>query len=127
MPDYGTDVSAIPSLSFELKTGIDNLAEAIARRFSTPRGGLFYDLDYGYDLRDLVNKRFTGDSVYEIASEIAAEAEKDPRILSADAELEKTGDRSYKIALQLETAEGPFELILAIDAVTVEVLHVNAG
>lgn len=123
--DFGTDITAIPDLSFEIKTGIDNLAEAIARRFITPPGGLFYDLEYGRDLRDLVNKRYTPDMEHEEASAIAAEAEKDDRVISCDATLTMIDPRNFKIALSIEAADGPFEMVMAISAVTVEVLHVN--
>lgn len=124
--DFGTDITAIPALSFEQKTGIANLGEAMARRFQTPPGGLFYDEEYGRDLRELVNRRFTDDMIHEEAAGIAAEAEKDARILAADASLERMGDRDYKLTLTLDTAEGPFALVMAIGAVTVEVLHADA-
>lgn len=124
MATLGTDLSAIPDLSWSLKSGLDNLAEAIARRFITPLGGLFYDPSYGLDLRQYLNEALTDEVRYEIETLVAAECEKDERILAAEATLMDTGmPRTVQLAISLETAEGPFRLILIVNAVNVEVLR----
>lgn len=124
MADFGTDLSALPDLSFDLKSGRDNLAEALARRLITPPGGLFYDPTYGLDLREYLNDAITDEVRYEIETLVAAECEKDERILAAEATLIDTGTpRMLQLAIALETAEGPFRLILVVDAVSVEVLR----
>lgn len=51
--DYGTDVrigKVVTKVS-----GLQNLIEALVRRLSTPTGSLFWDLEYGYDVRALLN------------------------------------------------------------------------
>lgn len=124
MADFGTDLSALPDLSFGLKSGRDNLAEAIARRLITPLGGLFYDPSYGLDLRQYLNEAITDEVRYEIETLVAAECEKDERVLSAEATLIDTDLlRTLQLVIALETAEGPFRLILAVNAVSVEVLR----
>ncbi|AZF88274.1 hypothetical protein [Meiothermus phage MMP17] len=124
MADFGTDLSALPDLSFDLKSGRDNLAEALARRLITPPGGLFYDPTYGLNLREYLNDAITDEVRYEIETLVAAECEKDERILAAEATLMDTGmPRTVQLAIALETAEGPFRLILVVDAVSVEVLR----
>jgi phage baseplate assembly protein W len=124
MADFGIDLSALPDLSFGLKSGRENLAEAIARRLITPLGSLFYDPNYGLDLRQYLNEALTDEVRYEIETLAATECEKDERVLAAEVKLIDTSTpRTLQLAISLETAEGPFRLILAINAVTVEVLR----
>lgn len=127
MADYGTDLSALPDLSFNLQSGSANLAEAIARRLVTPRGGLFYDPSYGLDLRQYLGEALTDEVRYEIETLVGAECEKDERILSARATLidGPPQARSLQVAVELETADGPFRFVLSINGVTVEVLRAN--
>lgn len=128
MADFGTDLSALPDLSWTLKSGQVNLAEAIARRLITPPGGLFYDPTYGLDLRQYIGEALTDEVRYEIETLVAAECEKDERILSAVATIIEAPPqlRSIQIELALETADGPYRLILSISNVTVEVLRADA-
>ena len=128
MADFGTDLSALPDLSWTIKTGKDNLAEAIARRLITPLGGLFYDPTYGLDLRQYIGETLTDEVRYEIETLMAAECEKDERILSAVATIIEASPqlRSIQIELALETADEPYRLILSISDVTVEVLRADA-
>jgi hypothetical protein len=55
--DFGTDISCYPDLdgSFGLVSGFTLIAQDLARRLETPRGGLFYDSNYGTDVRGWVN------------------------------------------------------------------------
>lgn len=57
MPDYGTDLSCVVDLDAGLAevTGNTLLAQALARRLITPRGGLLDDPNYGYDLTQFLN------------------------------------------------------------------------
>ncbi|MCS7069103.1 MAG: hypothetical protein N2313_04600 [Meiothermus ruber] len=125
MADFGTDLSALPDLNFSVKSGTANLAEAVARRLITPRGRLFYDLSYGLDLRQYLNEALTDEVRYEIETLVAAECEKDERVLSASATLIDAPPqaRALQIAIDLETSDGPFRLIVEIDNIAVEVLR----
>jgi len=128
MADFGTDLSALPDLSWTIKGGKNNLAEAIARRLITPLGGLFYDPTYGLDLRQYIGETLTDEVHYEIETLVAAECEKDERILSAVATIIEASPqlRSIQIELALETADEPYRLILSISDVKVEVLRADA-
>lgn len=129
MSELGTDISCLSDIGakFRFASGFENLGQAIARRLQTPRGGLFYDLDYGTDLRDWLNAVYTEADRAEFASAIAAECEKDPRVLSADAEIVRTGQDVVNVTVSLETLEGPFSMVLGVDQVTVEVLYADLG
>ena len=51
--DFGTDVRI--GIVVTKVSGLQNLIEALVRRLSTPTGSLFWDLEYGYDVRALLN------------------------------------------------------------------------
>ncbi|PZA07753.1 MULTISPECIES: hypothetical protein [unclassified Meiothermus] len=126
MADFGTDIGAITQQGFTILSGADNLAAALLRRLITPRGGLFYDPTYGFDLREYVGAAVGPQEVYEIEQLAAAECEKDPRVLSATATVlnpDLLAQRSLNLRLEVETDGGPFALILAVDQVRVEVLR----
>jgi phage baseplate assembly protein W len=127
MAELGTDISCFPDLDpmFVLVSGKLNLAQAIARRLQTPRGGLFYDLDYGFDLRAYCNETITDFSLYALRASIEAECEKDERVLKASSIITAPLDGKLSVSIELTTAEGPFKLILAASAVTVELLKVE--
>jgi len=123
--DYGTDLAAVPDLdpAMPAVTGRLVLVEAIARRFSTPRGGLFYDADYGLDLREYLNEGFTTTDLYALRAEVETEARKDERVVSASARLRiDHATATLTVSLELRDGAGPFSLVLAVDAVTVAVL-----
>lgn len=119
----GTDFRTRPDLSFELQSGWRNLREAILRRLSTPRGGLFYDADYGYDLREFLNEAATTSTLYQLERMTALELEKDPRILQVIASATVVADRHVRLSIQCETELGPYELIVSVDNLRMEVLR----
>lgn len=126
MADFGTDIGAITQQGFVVLSGADNLVAALLRRLITPRGGLFYDPTYGFDLRAYINEAFTDEVRFELETLVAAELEKDPRVFRANAVVLDTGlipQGTINIRIDFETAQGPFRLILAADQVSVEVLR----
>ncbi len=128
MTDFGSDVSTFPDLdpSFSTLTGPRVVAEAIARRLSTPRGSLPFYPDYGIDIRSWVNETITRGKLAQFRRDLEAECVKDERVLTADASLAfnvKTND--MQIAITITTADGPFSLVLGVTAVTVALLTVS--
>lgn len=127
MVDFGTDSSVNPRLNFELVSGRRNLAEALLRRLKTPRGGLWYDPNYGTDIRQYLNHEYDPEGVeiaFEIEQKVISEVTKDPRVKSAVCRFMSGGlaDRYGKIHLVVTTAAGPFDLVLSIDQITGEVV-----
>lgn len=127
MADFGVDISALPDLDFGLKSGLPNLAEAIARRYITPRGALWYAPGYGLDLRRYLNEAMTPELLEEMRILVEQEAEKDPRVRFAEARVALEPGHRVRVALRLETDEGPVDLVLSVDRVSVEVLHAYPG
>lgn len=126
MADFGVDISALPDLDFRPKLGLPNLAEAIARRYITPRGALWYAPGYGLDLRRYLNEAMTPELLEEMRILVEQEAEKDPRVRFAEASVAPE-DHRVRVALRLETDQGPFDLVLSVDRVSVEVRDAYPG
>lgn len=118
--DEGLDLDP----SFALVSGRRALLQAILARLDTAQGSLFYDSDYGRDLKRWLNESFRPSDAFRVQSEVEAECLKDERVHDASATVtfEPQADR-LRVALSLVDAEGPFELVLSVSAISVEVLR----
>jgi len=128
--DFGTDISSVPDLDdrFALVSGAAALGQALARRLETPRGGLWYAPNYGTDIRGRLNDTLTQAELAALPGEIEAECEKDERVRRASAQVQFVPQTStLTVAISVETALGPFRLVLAATALTVELLQVQPG
>ncbi|ADH63803.1 hypothetical protein Mesil_1928 [Allomeiothermus silvanus DSM 9946] len=123
MDDFGTDLSVFPDLSWTLKSGYDNLAEAAVRCLMTAPGALFYAPEYRLDLRRFLNEAITPEALLEVETLATNALEADPRIVSAEVRASCPGPGVLNLELLLTTERGPFALVLRIDQVTVEVLR----
>jgi hypothetical protein len=101
------------------------LAMAVARRFVVERGGLFYDPEYGLDLRQYLNKGMTRGELFRLRFLVQSEAEKDERIISAEADVQFTSAQTLVVKLECTTALGPFSLTLSVSSLTVELLSLE--
>jgi hypothetical protein len=97
------------------------VVEAILRRLQTPRGGLWYDRDYGADVRQFLNG---SRSKFAVAAVVEAEALKDERVEEASADVTFT-DTTLEIVLRIVTAAGPFDLTIGVSDLTVALLSFN--
>ena len=127
----GTDFACVDDLdaNLSLVDGRLGLAQASARRISTPRLGLHYDPNYGFDIRNELGRPFG----QRIASQnIEQEILKDERVNDVVASVETvivatsadevSGD--MRINISLTDDEGPFELTLEVaDGVTAVLLE----
>lgn len=126
--DYGSDIVAIPDLdpTFSPVTGPRVVAQAIARRLSTPRGSLPFYPNYGIDVRDYLNERITVGSLAQIRRDVESECMADERVRSADvsaAHNTETGE--MRLTVSGTTLDGPFSLVLGVSAVSVTLLSVT--
>lgn len=121
MADLGSDIAGLDDIDPTMPTveGRRCLIQSIARRLITPRGGLWYDPDYGYDLRQYLSGITV--SAGAIASGVEAEAEKDERVEQASASVVFSG-RVLTVRLAISDSQGPFSFSLAIDQVTATIL-----
>jgi len=120
--DYGDDIGGVFDISADLLVvrGRVALSHAIARRLTTPRGGLFYDLSYGHDVRQYVNAPSVQPGTIE--SQVSTECLKDERVLDATVSVIGVGEE-LRIEVLLIDAQGPFRLTLKVTQLTVELLR----
>jgi hypothetical protein len=125
MTDYGTDVSTFPDLdaSFAVVAGPHVVGESLARRLTTPPGGLFYDSQYGFDLRNYLNEGGVPSRLPEIQAAVEREAIKDERVKDVGAAVTfDLPSATLKVTLRVTLGSGvTFSLVLAISAVTTQV------
>lgn len=117
MTDYGSDISVFPDLdaSFALRTGPHVVGEAVARRLITARGSLFYDPQYGFDTRMILNDAVPASRLGVIAAQIESEALKDERVQACSATLTQNVQAgTLRIQVLLTLASGPFQFVLTI-------------
>lgn len=118
----GTDIGGATELDFALTTvsGRTSLAHRLIRRLTTPRGGLWYAPNYGYDLSELVGSTVPPSVVEQrVVEQMLAEEE------VADARATATFTAStgaLTVEIQVVDADGPFELVLTSSELTFSAL-----
>lgn len=118
----GQDFTVFTELSFKTVAGFDNLREALTRRLSTPRGGLWYDPTYGLDVRQFIGETVR-DGGYEAAALIEAELEGDERVLNATVTVTRADLDTLEFLAEVQTARGPFRFIGAASVVKGVILN----
>lgn len=128
--DYGTDLSCIEDLEEECRVISEPrliLAQALIRRWSTPRSTLPDDEDYGTDLSENINEDVDALAIARISQEARAEALKDERVVDCtifdEAFDVTTGKLTFSAAVG--GAEGELTLTVAVTALTVTLLNVE--
>ena len=100
------------------------LAQALARRLTTPRGRLIDDPNYGYDLSQWLNADVGPAELAQIQSQAQAECLKDERVQSATV-LVTFIQNVMLVTVALVTASGPYSLVLSVSALTTQLLTVT--
>ena len=114
------------SSDFRPVSGRRALAEALIRRWTTDRGGLIGDPNYGENLTDNINDDIGPGDIGKIQAKAQAEALQDERVLSITSVAEfdaETGELT--IEFTVVDAKGPFSLTVSVDEVTVSLLEVQ--
>ena len=120
---YGRDLSCVTDITSTCDEvdpeSARGVAEAVARRYLTPRGGLIDDPDYGLDLRGLCNKGITYTELRALADQAQMEAAKDDRVDHATVSLDYDEiERTLTVNVQLacvDPALGTFGFLLAVE------------
>ena len=132
--EFGTDIDVISELptGFTLAGGIQNLANALLRRLSTPERFLADnfgdDPDYGWDCRRLLNRALTDAELRGELRKAEGQALLDDRVQSVTARYAITGaapQQTVTLELDVVTAEGPFRLMVLVDEVSPALLAVD--
>jgi len=121
MADYGTDFAGVMDITPSLRevTGPRCVIESIACRLISPRGCLWYDPAYGFDLRQFFSGH-VGDAG-QITAGVVEQAELDERVDQAEARVTFVGE-SLAVYVTLVLSEGSFEYTLTVDKVTGQLL-----
>lgn len=125
MADLGLTISCLGDLdpSFAMVSGRRGLAQEIANRLISPRGSYLPDPEYGFDVRAFLNESIGIGEIFRIESGVESEALKDERVDDADATVTYIeSSASLRIELRLVDGQGPFDLVISIDALTVDLL-----
>lgn len=130
-PPFGQDVSATDRVyAGRLVSGGRLVAEALYRRFTTNRGELEYDQDYGENVEQWIGAAMTPAEIETIPSKLTAEGRKDPRVgrLTVTVTRDDSDASAIRILCKGETKDGDtFDLALRVSDVTVELLHAKGG
>ena len=120
--DFGSDLSCVQYLDPRciVVTGRLLLAEAIVRRWITPRGELIDDPNYGTDITAYINDDVTPRDIATLKSAMAQEAEKDERVNSCDIDVQTPpqGTGVYIITALVHDNDGPFQLVISVDTLS---------
>ncbi len=108
-----------------MATGFLVVAQAVARRWQTPRGGLVDDPNYGTDVSDEVGDDLDPGDLARLAQSLAAEALKDERVLTCTVQVSLLAG-VLTAAARIGTGQGPFQLVVGITQVSVTLLQVKA-
>ena len=129
-PDFGTTLSCVNDFASDARTvsGFRVVGEAIARRWFTPRGRLIGYPNYGFFLPDYINADMSPRDIAALRAGAAAEAEKDERVekCTVAATLDRTTGE-MTIDARIDTAKGPFDLVVTASSVTVELVSITPG
>ncbi len=108
-----------------MATGNQVVAEAVLRRWTTGRGELIDDPNYGFNVMDLVSADLSPKDIAYAQQQLAAEAQKDERVRSASVVLTPHADGTLDLTASIVTAAGPFRLVVAVSATSVTLLLVS--
>lgn len=122
---WGTPSGQDLSMPSYMAIGNQVVAEAILRRWSTSPGQLIDDPNYGYNLTDLISDDLGANDIAYAQQQLAAEAQKDERVISAKVTLSLTVAGLLTVVGNIVTAGGPFQLVVAVSSVTTQLLLVS--
>lgn len=113
MATFGSDFSGVLDVDNVLSTvsGRLGVAQAVARRWLTPQGGLFYDDTYGGGILELLNA--ANPDISTLAQRLEQQALLDERVEDCTVSVEFV-DQTLTIDGQLVDADGPFTLTLTV-------------
>lgn len=85
-PYLGTDIAfnkdflTVPTGDTNIVTGRKCLGQDLVHRYTTPRGDLWYETVFGFDIYKYLHLENTETNRLDLKQEAEAEAEKDPRV-----------------------------------------------
>lgn len=133
---YGRDLSCVMDCDERFSEvrgdGPLIIAQAVVRRFVTPRGRLIGAADYGRDVRGYLNRGVTASELRKYGSQLRAEATKDERVDEAEVEAGVSADLrvlTLRVRLTPRAPLAPFSFVVSVTdaSVLLELLELQAG
>lgn len=131
--DYGEDLSCLDDVEEEGRVIADPrtiLTQALIRRWTTPRGMLLDDENYGTDVTEYLNDDVDNASLMRLRSDLRSEGEKDERVRAiivtsaVFTQVAGTAFGSVAVSLTVDSYDGDtFPLTLSVTSLTVELLE----
>lgn len=133
MTDFGQDTYCLDSLSTgRMVSGTTLIGQRLYHALITPRGALIGGPDeesFGEDLSSLVGSPAGIESERAIREKIQRAASKDEGILSVAIQIQTTiesaGTVSHEVQIAADTSSGPFNLVLSISDLSVELVGLS--
>ena len=123
--ELGSDFSCTDDLdpNWGVVSGTTCLGQALYRRLTTKRGALWYDPNYGTDIRQYLN---SSTPINVIGQAVENECRKDERVEDVEAFVETdAAGETYTIAVRVTAADAPFSLTILATSLTVELLEIS--
>lgn len=126
MASLGVGIACITSVGprFALASEFVCLGQSLARRLITRRGSLSWAPNDGTDMRDFLNSAFTPRNRFAVQAAAKAECEKDERVQAATVDAQFSVG-SLSLTIGIETASGPFKLVVALTSLGISDLKVT--
>lgn len=133
--DFGRDTFCLNSLrTGRMATGPTLIGQRLYHCLITQRGALAggeEEANFGESLQDLIGAPSGRGTESQIRAKVRRAAGSDARILETKIEIasttETTGASTHAVSISCTTAEGPFDLVVAIGSVTVELLKLEVS
>lgn len=134
MTDFGKDTYCLDSLKTgRYASGLRLLGQRCYRRLITPRGMLLGGDDeknFGYDLAQFCGATLSDELAAQVGPQIQNELLKEEEVEEVTVDLVSTDENNeitWTITIDVESARGPFKLVLAVGETSVELLNLEAA
>jgi hypothetical protein len=128
--DLGTSLYDDGDLSprMQVVSGVEALVLALVRRLQRTSGTLWYDRTVGRNLSDFLHQATRGS--YEIEAAAETECGQDERVQTVEATAtaaSASGATRFEMNISGTSSEGPFDFVVGVSGVTVELLKYEAS
>lgn len=123
---YRVNDEGVPDLdpTFTIISGRQVRAEHVARRLETDTGALEKDPAYGFNITRRLGQRTSSRTLVEIQQGVEAQCLEEETIATARCvATEDATTKAITLRIHLTDDEGPWDFVLAIGDVTVEILR----
>lgn len=123
--DFGVDIRI--GKVVRTASGLRNLMDACVRRLSTATGSLFWNPEYGYDVRQVLNSEISVEILKDLESRIVSQLELDERVNKATCDatfIYPTQKLTIKIFIT-PFQDKTFTLVISVSKLTIELLNTS--